>query len=62
MAPALIAGNAVVLKPPTQVNKCFAHFLTPNLLGKLYIHNLKARNYQFGKSLAELYTHLRMLP
>jgi gamma-glutamyl phosphate reductase len=27
MAPALIAGNAVVLKPPTQVNKCFAHFL-----------------------------------
>ncbi len=27
MAPALIAGNAVVLKPPTQVNKRFAHFL-----------------------------------
>jgi hypothetical protein len=54
MAPALIAGNAVVLKPPTQVYKCIAHFLifkkkNPNLLGK-YVHNLKARNYQFAKS------------
>jgi len=66
MAPALIAGNAVVLKPPTQVNKCFAHFLIvkkkPRFAREIYIHNLKARNYQFGKSLAELYTHLRMLP